>query len=398
VAKLRSIAAHRPRPLVVAVHAILLLASATQTALVPLLPELSHLHHLSPAVSAFLIAAPGLATLAISAPAGLIADRFGAKRVTVGATLLLMVGAAFQALLSPAALITGRLMFGLAYGIVWTTATAWLADADPSENGGRALGAVATSSAAGLAAGPGLGGVLAQVVGLSAPFLLAAIAGAVVTIVLLRQPAVRTSTASATRDSVRAMAVDAPRSPGIFVGAVALAVVGAVNGVTQLLVPLDLHRSGVSTAATGVIFSIAAIVYVIASGSVTRTRRLFTIGGATAATLILSVSLLPASLEATPTVLVGVLLISTVPRATISTIAFPLATRAAADAQIARGSVIGLLNSTWAIGLVLAPLFAGALAGHGGPGVGYLAAIVPGVLAAFWLISRRRHLHQPALA
>jgi MFS family permease len=86
-----------------------------------------------------------------------------------------------------------------------------------------------------------------------------------------------------------------------------------------------------------------------------------------------------------------------VPRATISTIAFPLAARSAAEAGIARGSVIGLLNSAWAVGLVLAPLVAGLLAGHGGPGLGFLAAIVPGGLAALWLISRH-HPHEPALA
>jgi predicted MFS family arabinose efflux permease len=397
VRKLSPLLSRRPRPLVLAVHALLLVASATQTAIVPLLPELSRLHHLSGALSAFLIAAPGLATLAVSAPAGLIADRFGAKPVTVAATLLLTAGAGAQALLTPAALITGRLLFGLAYGIAWTTATAWLADADPQQNGGRSLGSVATSSAAGLAAGPGLGGVAAQLIGLSAPFVIATVAAALTTLILARQPAAPRSAAPA-RDSLRAMTLEAPRHAGIFVGAVALGVVGAVNGVTQLLVPLDLHRAGVSTAATGAIFSIAAIVYVLASGSVTRTRRLFTLGAATAATLLLSLSLLPASLEATPTVLVGVLLVSTIPRAMISTIAYPLATRSAGEAGIARGSVIGLLNSTWAVGLVLAPLCAGVLAGHGGAGVGYLAAVVPGVLAALWLISRRHHLREPALA
>lgn len=395
--KLRSILAHRPRPLVLAVHGILLLASATQTALVPLLPELSHRHHLSAALSAFLIAAPGLATLAVSAPAGLIADRFGAKPVTVAAAVLLTLGAISQSLLTPAALTFGRLLFGLGYGIIWTTATTWLADTEATGMDGRALGAVATSSAAGLAAGPGIGGLTAQLFGLAAPFEIAAVAAALAALTLAREPRAPASPAPA-RDSVRAMALEAPRHAGVFVGALALGVVGAVNGVTQLLVPLDLHRAGISTAATGVVFSIAAIVYVIASGSVTRTRRLFTIGAASLASLILPLSLLPATVSVTPTILVGVLFVSTVPRAVIGTIAFPLATRSAAEAGIARGSVIGLLNSTWAVGLVLAPLGAGMLTGRGGMGAGYLAAIIPGVLAALWLISRRHHLRQPALA
>ena len=160
----------RPRPLIVIVHAVLFVASATQSAIVPLLPELSRLDHFGGAVSGFLISAPGLATLAVSAPAGLIADRLGAKRVTVAATVLLAAGATVQALLSVPGLILGRLVFGLAYGIVWTTATAWLASDDRS--GTASLGAVTTSSAAGLAAGPGLGGLAAQWIGLAAPFLI----------------------------------------------------------------------------------------------------------------------------------------------------------------------------------------------------------------------------------
>jgi MFS family permease len=378
----------RPRSLATTLHAVLFIASATQTALVPLLPALARLHHLSGATSGLLIALPGLATLAISAPAGVIADRFGARRVTVAATLLLAAGACAQGLLSVGALIAGRLLFGLAYGIVWTTATAWLA-ASQDGGGDASLGAVATSSAAGMAAGPGIGGLAAQLVGLAAPFLMTGAAACLAAGILARQVSAGTPV-SDVRGSLRALAVQAPRHPGVLAGAVALGVVGAVGGVTQLLIPLDLHRVGISTAATGALFSAAAGFYVLVSGGVTRLGgRLISVGTAALATLALSLSLLPASVARSPTVLIAVLFLSTAPRAMISTIAYPLATHSASEgAALADGKVIGLLNAVWAVGLVLAPMLAGALAGADWPGGGYLVAVVPGVFAAVWLISR----------
>ena len=79
------------------------------------------------------------------------------------------------------------------------------------------------------------------------------------------------------------------------------------------------------------------------------------------------------------------LLLTTTPRAVVSTVAYPLATESAARADLGDGLVIGMLNGTWATGLVLAPLLAGALDQIAGPGVAYLAAIVPGVLATLVL-------------
>jgi predicted MFS family arabinose efflux permease len=371
--------------LVVMVHVVLFVASATQSAIVPMLPDLARLHHLTAATTGFLISAPGLATLAVSAPAGLIADRFGAKRVTVAATALLAAGTLAQALPSLPALLLGRLVFGVAYGIVWTTAVTWLAGTRESA-GSATLGAVAASSAAGMAAGPGVGGLAAQWLGLAAPFLIVGTIAAAAAVALSRQaPGHRSQTAA--RDALREMTRVAPRHPSVRAGAIALAVVGAVGGVTQLLVPLDLHRAGLSTAATGVVFSAAAGLYVVVSGGLARTGgRFVTIGATALAALVLSVSLVPASLTAAPGVLIAVLFVSTVPRAMISTITYPLA--AASAGQLSGGAAIGFLNGAWAIGLVLAPILAGALEAVLGQGAGFLVVVIPGALGATWLLSR----------
>jgi MFS family permease len=198
---------------------------------------------------------------------------------------------------------------------------------------------------------------------------------------------------------MRRFARVAPRHAGVIGGALALAVSGAVGGVTQLLVPLQLHDFGFSAGATGIAFSAAAGVYIAVSGTVVRMgRRATTVRWAALASLALALSLLPAVLGPGAAGLIGVLLLSTAPRAVVSTICYPLATEAAADAALGNGIVIGLLNGTWAIGLVVAPLLAGGIDQLAGGGPAYLTAIVPGAAAALWLLMRRHPAPPPVTA
>jgi predicted MFS family arabinose efflux permease len=169
-------------------HALFFVAAATQNAIVPLLPRLNHAYGLSPASDALLLAAPGLATLAVSMPAGAFADRLGARRVTIAATVLMAIAAMAQAAPDYSVLIAGRFAFGVAYGILWTTGVAWLA-ASQVQAGSPQLGAVATSAAVGMVAGPAIGGLLADQIGLAAPFLIVAAVGIALALALAAQPA-----------------------------------------------------------------------------------------------------------------------------------------------------------------------------------------------------------------
>jgi MFS family permease len=388
-----------PRRLTPLLLALFFVAAATQNAIVPLLPRLAHLYGLSPASDALLLAAPGLATLAISIPAGAFADRLGARRVTIAATGLMAAAAFAQAGPSYAYLIAGRLAFGLAYGIVWTTGVAWMASSQ-AEAGSPRLGAAATSAAVGMVAGPAIGGVLADQVGLSAPFVTVAGFAATLALALAFQPAPASRpTRRSPARSVRELGRLVRGHPGILTGAAVLAIAGAVSGVTQLLVPLQLHHAGFSASATGLAFSAAAAVYIAVSALVLRLgRRATTVRAATLAGFGLALSLLPGAFGAGAGALVGMLVLSTGPRAVVSTVSYPMATESAADAELGDGLVIGLLNGTWAAGLVLAPLLAGALDQTAGFRAAYLVAIVPGALTALWLTSRRRpHQRAPAL-
>jgi MFS family permease len=193
---------------------------------------------------------------------------------------------------------------------------------------------------------------------------------------------------------MRALIRVAPSRPAVTGGACALAIAGAVSGVTQLLIPLQLHQLGFSASATGVAFSAAAGVYIAVSAVVVRFgHRATTLRVTALAALALSVALIPALLGNGATLLVLVLVTATAPRAVVSTVAYPLATSAE---DLGDGLVIGLLNGTWALGLVIAPLLAGAVDQIAGPGPAYLTAILPGALASGWLLLRRPRLQPRA--
>ena len=175
--------------------------------------------------------------------------------------------------------------------------------------------------------------------------------------------------------------------PGMLTAAAVLAIGGAVGGVTQLLVPLELHRAGFSASATGsrsrpppAPTSWSARSW---SGWVTAPPRF---APRPSPAWDLPCRSCPARSKPARAQLIGMLLLTTVPRAVVSTVSYPLATESAATAGLGAGLVIGLLNGTWATGLVLAPLLAGALDQAAGPSAAYLVAIVPGALGALWLI------------
>src|SRR6201993_2418661 len=167
-------------------YALFFVAGVSQAAIVPLLPRLSARFSLTATETALLLALPGLATLAVSVPAGLAADRFGARRVTLLAGLLLCLSNLAQATPSLAVLLAGRGAFGTGFGVGWATGMAWLSDLDPGE--GRSLGPAVTCSSAGIMVGPAVGGMLAEFAGMSAAFIVVAALAAVVLVPLAAVP------------------------------------------------------------------------------------------------------------------------------------------------------------------------------------------------------------------
>jgi len=312
-----------PRQLLWLIYALFFVAGVAQAAIVPLLPRLASLYGLSPSETALLLALPGLATLAVSVPAGLAADRFGARRMTLVAGALLCISCLAESTPSLTLLLAGRIAFGLAFGVVWTTGIAWLSEIDTTTKGGR-LGPSVTCSSAGVMVGPAVGGILAQHTGIGVPFLLiAAVAALVATPLALGSSPGRAERSDrpdslAPQASLRSLGA-LVRSPGVGAAAGGLVVSGAVSGVSQLLITLGLHHYGFSTGKIGLAFSAAAVCYIAVSASIVRVgERAHTLRFNALATLALALALVPALTGGGPPALVIALLLSALPRAAIS--------------------------------------------------------------------------------
>ncbi|HEY3729216.1 MAG TPA: MFS transporter [Solirubrobacteraceae bacterium] len=377
-----------PRQLLWLVYALFLIAGVAQAAIVPLLPRLAGRYGLSPTETALLLALPGLATLAVSVPAGLAADRFGARRVTLAAGAILAISCLAQAAPSLGVLLLGRIGFGVAFGVVWTTGMAWLSEIAPAR-GAATLGPSVTCSSVGIMIGPAVGGVVAERAGLGVPFLVIAFAAAAVTIPLAlgsrrhgRAPRAADPPPATPRSLARLL-----RRPGVAAAAGGLIVSGAVSGTSQLLITSGLHRGGISTGQIGLAFSAAAVCYIAVSATTVKLGdRAHTLRFNAAATTLLSLALLPALGGGNPFALVVALLLTAAPRAAVSTVAYSLAAGPDSD----RGSVYGMLNGAWAGAMVLTPLLAGALDQRAGAQAGYLAVIVPSCVIAATLVARSR--------
>lgn len=376
----------------VSVHAAVFVAAVAQSEIVPLLPRLGHRYGVSATAIALLIAAPGASMLALCVPIGVLTDRLGARRLTLVGGALLCVASLGQALPAYAAVLIARLVFGVAFGTLFTAGLVWLSQS-AGKAGSARLGATVTSASVGVVLGPAIGGLLGQSAGLAAPFLLTGAAAGLVTLLVLTSPrqSPHAPRAPAYAGSLRQLASEARRDPGVLASAGALVISGAVASTTQLLVPLELHRTGASASSIGLTFSATACLYILVSAAVVASGpRAISLRLNAIAALSLTLTLLPAALSVSAAAVAGTLLATTVPRAIIGTIAYPLAT-VGQRARLGSGAAIGLLNAAWASSIVIAPLLAGALSQPLGARAGFLTILAATAIAGSALLTHARH-------
>lgn len=376
------------RPLI---YGLILASAAAQFALVPVMPVYAHRFGLSGFQQGAVLGATGLACLAVSVPAGTLSDRFGARRITLAAGLLMAAATLTQALAGGfGTLFAARLAFGIGYGMVWTAGLCWLT---AGAGGPTALGGSVASAGVGGVAGPAASGALTQHFGLAVPLVAGAAGFVVITagLAVLRVAPGTAANRAATRTSLRA----AGRDPAIVGAIAAVVIAGLSTGACSLLVPAEMHAAGASAGRIGLVFAVAGILFAAGSTLIAAAGRhavnLPVLGaGMLASTAILVIGLLStASL-----VIIVMLCAATAARSVLWTVSYPLAADAAGRRGLGLGATVGLLNGIWAATAVLGPLAAGLTAESLGAraAFGLTAAACAAALAVTVVTTwRRRH-------
>jgi MFS family permease len=343
------------------IYGLVLASAAAQFALIPVMPVYAHRLGLSGFQEGMVLAATGLASLAVSVPAGTLSDRFGARRITLAAGVVMAAAMLAQALAgSFGLLLAARLAFGVGYGVVWTAGLCWLAGA---AGGPPALGGSIASAGVGGVAGPAVSGALTQHLGLAVPLLAAAAGFAVITagLAVLRVPPVAAAPPSAAAASLRAAA----RDRDIIGAAAAVIVAGLSTGVCALLVPAQLHAAGASTGRIGLYFAAAGVLFAAGSALTAAVgRRAVTLPVICAGIIGVVAALSIGALSSAPLAIVVMLCAATGARSVLWTVSYPLAAAAAGRSGTGLGAAVGLLNGVWAATAVLGPLAAGLAAEH----------------------------------
>lgn len=205
----------------------------------------------------------GLTALIGSVPIGILSDQVGRIQVLtfgLGSFSLAMLLLAIAP--SPALLVPGRLLLGLAMvGSFWIAA-AYLGDVVTPSERGLAFGLLTTAMGLGFAVGPLVGGVVSERVDTRAAYLLAAAVGVVAVAVILlvlqgRQPI--ESLTSRPRVSVRESLRVGRNWSLIAVGIGNILSAIAFGGAVATIFPLRADSLGISAAAIGSMFAFRAI-------------------------------------------------------------------------------------------------------------------------------------------
>lgn len=368
------------------IYALILLETFVWIAIVPLAPTFADELQLSGVETGMILAAASLAALVVAFPLGLIADRFGSRRVTIASAFLFTLATLGQGLADELwSVLLARAAFGVAFGALWGAGASWLSDSLTDASRPRALGATVTVSGVGFTAGPVFAGVLADRYSTGTPFLLVAVAAAVVTAALV-VAAPATPTRPPTQ-RLREMLSAARRDELVLAGIGIIVLIGLVGGGVNLLVPLQLRENDVSAGEIGLLFSAASAVYTVVSAVVARMgARSATLRVGGTAALLTGFSLVLVVLSGSTPAAVAFVLLRAPFWATMDTIIYPLGAAGAHRSSLGRGSVMGLLTVGWASASTIGPLLAGGIADALGERAAYAVMMGCCGVIGLWLL------------
>jgi MFS family permease len=376
------------------IYALIFLETLVWIAIVPLAPTFADELGLSGVETGMILAAASLAALVVAFPLGLLADRLGAREVTIASACLFTLATFGQGLADEFwSLLLARAAFGVAFGALWGAGASWLSDSLTEDRRAGALAAAATVAGLGFTTGPVLAGTLADRYDTGTPFLVVGVGAALATAVLV--VAAPAATGGVTRQQLREVLSVARRDELVLAGIAIIVLIGLVGGGVNLLVPLQLRENGVSAGEIGLLFSVASAVYTVVSAVVARlgTRSAtLRVGGAAALLTGLSIVLVLAS--SSTLAAVAFILLRAPPWSTMDTIIYPLAAAGAHRSALGRGSVMGLLTVGWAAASTVGPPLAGGITDLFGARAAYALMIGACTACGLWLLRTDRSRHR----
>jgi predicted MFS family arabinose efflux permease len=347
--------------LALSVFVLLAVVESLVVGISPLLPAYESRLSLTGFSVSALLASTSLALLLAGVPAGLIADRIGVRRITLLAGMVLCLASFAEA--DPVGygyLLVDRIIVGAAAGVFWTTGLAWLAALPQGHS--SALGIGITMAGVGLVFGPGFVGLVAQALGLGAPFIVIGAFIAVTTLILAYVPYQAVPVADGVfPPRLSTVLVAAKQRPELRSALIALSGSAVAAGAISIVLPLELHQAGASTGTIGLILFATGLGFIGASSIIARAGwRVVNSRGIVIATALVGTLLLPGSLSRSAAILTVTVALVTPFRGALTTLCYQLAPQAAGDG-VGAASIIGFLNSLWGAVSVVSPLAAGAI-------------------------------------
>jgi MFS family permease len=378
------------RRLLLLVAAVVFVDTMLFVALTPLLPHFTREFGLSKFSAGLLTASYALGALLGSLPGGFAAVRVGPKRaVLMGLALMGAASIGFALADSFPTLLAERVLQGCGSAFTWAGAFAWLLAAAPRSRRGELIGIAMGAAVVGALFGPVLGAA-AALVGRAPIFGALAGVAALLAIGTLLSPA-PTVKEPAAGPIIRAFA-----NPRLAGGLALLSMASLLAGILSVLGPLHLAAAGWSASAIGAVWLLSAALEAAASPFIGRAsdRRgaLVPVRFALLAAALLSLAL---ALAGRPLLYAALVLLASTAYGILFTPAFALIAEGADRAGLAQGHAFGVMNAVWALGAMVGPVAAGAIAGISGDWLVYVLATMLCVSTLVAILSSLRR-HRPA--
>ncbi len=378
--------------LVRALAVLILVTDAIQFGIGPLLPQFAVRLGMSSFEVGLMVAVPSLMIVVTGWPAGSLTTRFGPRRVTVCAAVL-SATAVLQPLMPTFPLLALlRAVDGVAVALVWVAGAAWVSERLDDHQAALAMAQFMAAAAFGVAAGPVVAGLLTGAFGLVAPFA-AATALSIWSLVIFILTAGGRPAATARWHGVFGVARQGWRA-GAGSGLWTLFVSTLVGSSLGVVIPLELHRGGLSAPEISLVFGVAAVLFVggswvagLAGVHGTRVSTLLALIG------LLMFALVPAAITGAAAAAAVALMLVAPLRGGLNGLAFPLARREAGPSVTAE-AVMAFLLPIWAMASVVGPGFTGVLYGIGGSDAAIvgLELVIAAVVLVIATTFRRRQV------